>query len=1006
MRRPRWLTLLMVLTTVVVGSFAPTMAASAGPVCPGSAWSADYFPNRTLTGPASLSRCDAAINFNWGATSPGAGVPADGFSARWSRTVAFTAGTWNLTASADDGIRVSLDGAVVLDGWKDQGTTTYRAAVAVTAGNHLLTVEYYDNTYDATAVFSFAAAGNLVGNGDLAAGPNFPGCFFDGSWGTSRRQGALSADVPAGVSGRSYSLTVADHASGDAKIMQSADPGCAATVTATGNYTVGLFYRSTVAANAVVVFTQDAAGGWTFWQTLATLPAAAAWTQQTYTLTGLPAGTTRVSFGVAALGNGTLSTAGYSLTAAPATQAGLDVTGRWSVSAVTLPGRAIHTTLLRDGRLLLIAGSGNDANNFAAGSFTTSVWNPATGVTTPVPTPEDMFCSGHVTLPDGRVLIQGGTKDFPGVDGAETFTGLRSSYIFDPATNAFTRTNDAQDGHWYPTLTKLGNGDVWMAGGLGETFNSVSVKTEIFRTAEQRWLAYGEMTQSWQYWGEYPHMFLMADGRLFYTGGHTFGDQRSGTGASIYDIATGTVGDVPGLTDKDLRDHAGSVLLPPAQDQRFLIAGGGHIDVGAAPTNSAAVIDLDVAAPAFRAAPAMPGPGRQYVNLTTLFDRTVLASNGATGNRTGDIAAAAIYRPAANTWTTNTPADPVGRNYHSTAVLMPDGRVMVMGSNPIDGSFESRISVYEPPYLFKGTRPTLTAAPSFATYGSTVSVGVTGTAVSASLTSPGSVTHQMDSNARLVDLPMTGTGATRTLTVPANPDLLPPGPYMLTVLDASGVPSVARWITIRPGAVTRDLAAGIDTPATRFTGWDGATAALTSLTNVWSAVPGSTPSGRSDLPAHGHAGHPTAATPSAAAASATSAPSGRASDKALEIAVRRPYLVPITPTADQVQIASGVHEQATQVPMAKVTPEQGAAAAAEAVTESARTGGCVVGYGDDGSCLPQVSPSSARMGGMAMDWTCDEVRAILPDGIALSTPGVDPQRLDANQDGTACGRGD
>ena len=68
--------------------------------------------------------------------------------------------------------------------------------------------------------------------------------------------------------------------------------------------------------------------------------------------------------------------------------------------------------------------------------------------------------------------------------------------------------------------------------------------------------------------------------------------------------------------------------------------------------------------------------------------------------------------------------------------------------------------------------------------------------VSASLMAPMSATHQTDTNARLVDLPLAGEGNTRTVQVPDNPNLLPPGPYMLTVLDAKGVPSEAKWVWI------------------------------------------------------------------------------------------------------------------------------------------------------------------------------------------------------------------
>lgn len=591
--------------------------------------------------------------------------------------------------------------------------------------------------------------------------------------------------------------------------MASDAAGCAPSVDPAATYTLAVSYKSTVATNAIPLFTRTATSGWEYWTTLRTMPAAAGWTRISDTLPRIPAGTTRLSFGVAAVGNGTVRSTGWSLstgtpstppptvtppptTPPPTSNDPRATTGEWTQATATLPNRAIHSTLLRDGRVLLIAGSGNDEGNFRAGRFTTHVWNPTTGAMQNIPTPEDMFCAGHVTLPDGRVLIQGGTKAW--WSPTQNFQGLRSSYIFDPATNAFARTNDALQGRWYPTLTKLGNGNIWMAGGLNDNGDGANI-TETFDSAAGRWLTLGQTPQTWTYWGEYPHMFLLGDGRMFYTGAHTFGNQRPGSGSQIYNIQNATVGDIPGLRDKDLRDHAGSVLLPPAQNQRFLIAGGGYIDQGAAPTNSVDLINMNDANPRWTAGPAMPGPGRQYVNLTNLFDRTVLASNGATGNRTGNISAASIFNPATNVWTA-VPADPVGRNYHSTNLLMPDGRVFIMGSNPIDGTVEVRISIYSPPYLFRGERPTVTA-PTTAGYGQSIALGVTGDISSASLTSPMSSTHQMDTNSRLVDLPITGSGTNRTAVIPANRNLLPPGPYMLTIQDSKGAVSVARWITVR-----------------------------------------------------------------------------------------------------------------------------------------------------------------------------------------------------------------
>lgn len=649
---------------------------------------------------------------------------------------------------------------------------------------------------------------NLVSNGNHTTGAGIPTCWMEGSWGTHSRSGALSAtDVPAGspAGTRSFAYTVSGYQSGDAKIMASDAVGCAPTVSPGTSYTLGVQYKSTVATNAIPLFTATSTGGWEYWTTLRTLPASTGWTPVSAPVPAIPAGTTRLSFGMAGVGNGTVMATGWTLTAAggattppPGTDPpGTDpraTTGEWQIASVTLPNRGIHQTLLRDGRILVIAGSGNDEGHFRAGEFTTHVWNPTTGAMVQVPTPEDMFCAGHVTLPDGRVLIQGGTKEW--WTPTSGFKGLRSSYIFDPATNVFTRTNDANEGRWYPTLTKLENGNVWMGGGLTDQANQHGAHTtEMFNTATGSWLPTAEVPQTWTYWGEYPHMFLLGDGRLFYTGAHTFGDQRPGSGSSLYNWRTAQVADVQGLRDKDLRDHAGSVLLPPAQNQRFMIAGGGYIDQGAAPTNSVDLINMNDATPVWTPGQNLPGPGRQYVNLTNMFDRTVLASNGATGNRTGNISAASIFNPATDAWTT-IPADPVGRNYHSMNLLLPDGRVMILGSNPIDGSVEMRVSIYNPPYLYRGTRPTVTSAPANATYGQSISFEVTGNVASASLTSPMSSTHQMDTNSRLVDLPITGTGTTRNAVVPSNAALLPPGPYMLTVLDDKGAVSTARWITI------------------------------------------------------------------------------------------------------------------------------------------------------------------------------------------------------------------
>jgi hypothetical protein len=141
--------------------------------------------------------------------------------------------------------------------------------------------------------------------------------------------------------------------------------------------------------------------------------------------------------------------------------------------------------------------------------------------------------------------------------------------------------------------------------------------------------------------------------------------------------------------------------------------------------------------------------------------------------------------------------DPVPRTYHSSAVLLPDGRVMTVGSNPGDGSFDQRVSFYSPPYLFKSGRPTITSVTSQNwAYGSAQQVTVDSPVARAELIRPAAVTHSSDPNQRYVDLPMAVNGNTLTLNLTTNPNLAPPGWYMLFVTTAGGVPSVAKWVHV------------------------------------------------------------------------------------------------------------------------------------------------------------------------------------------------------------------
>jgi single-stranded DNA-binding protein len=141
--------------------------------CPIGQYKASYFANQTLSGTPVTERCESAIDYDWGSGSPsGSGVGPDNFSVRWAGTHSFaTTGTYTFTATADDGVQVYLDGTLVIDQWKDQSATTYTASRTVTAGNHELKVEYYENGGDAVARFSVTAAANLAPTAVATATP-------------------------------------------------------------------------------------------------------------------------------------------------------------------------------------------------------------------------------------------------------------------------------------------------------------------------------------------------------------------------------------------------------------------------------------------------------------------------------------------------------------------------------------------------------------------------------------------------------------------------------------------------------------------------------------------------------------------------------------------------------------------------------------------------------------------------------------------------------------------
>lgn len=194
---------------------------------------------------------------------------------------------------------------------------------------------------------------------------------------------------------------------------------------------------------------------------------------------------------------------------------------------------------------------------------------------------------------------------------------------------------------------------------------------------------------------------------------------------------------------------------------------------------------------------------RENTNLVMLADGTVMAEGGGSGG--GKYANPVYYpddfNPVTNTWASRTTGDwaqqTVQRTYHSTALLLPDGRVVSAGSDY--GSDPKSLEIFSPPYLLNGTaRPTITSAPATLTYGQqfTITTPNASSITRVALIKVDSCTHTVHFDQRFVDLTYTLGNGQITATAPASGNYAPPGYYMLDILDSNNVPAIMPFVLL------------------------------------------------------------------------------------------------------------------------------------------------------------------------------------------------------------------
>jgi hypothetical protein len=444
--------------------------------------------------------------------------------------------------------------------------------------------------------------------------------------------------------------------------------------------------------------------------------------------------------------------------------------GQWS-HPIDIGLVGIHAAMLHTGKVLLFEHSSGKTGSRA------TVFDPETATKTDVPLPwsRDVFCAGLTIGPDGRVVVLGGMR--PLALGHTDALGSPYLSFFDPQTLTWATGPPMAANRYYPTALEEPDGKTLVFTGSDTGFGIGTQKLmEVYDPATNDWidLPHSADTDS----ALYSKAFVLPDGRIFRAGPQTQ--------TALFDPATNRWKELGTLHGGD-RPGGTAVLLPDGHT--VLTAGGGF-----RATNTAETIDLSAPSPHWQLTGSMRR-ARSEFNLTLLPDGTALAIGGGRvgGFYKGPVYEAELYDPATGTWRLLA-AQRAQRTYHSTAVLLPDGRVLSAGSD--NGPMSTTVELYSPPYLFHGPRPAIATAPTAVTYGQAFTIATPDAAgiQRVALIRPGSVTHAADFDQRYLNLSFTAGSGLLHAAAPASPNLAPPGYYMLFLLNAEGVPSVAQFV--------------------------------------------------------------------------------------------------------------------------------------------------------------------------------------------------------------------
>jgi hypothetical protein len=460
------------------------------------------------------------------------------------------------------------------------------------------------------------------------------------------------------------------------------------------------------------------------------------------------------------------------------------------------------------------------------GPFKAGIIDPTSNAQSDMTMNEDLFCVGHCVLPNGNVLLAGGTKlydiDTSSCNGK--WHGLESVYEFDISSQQFNKVSSMKHGRWYPTLVVLSDGKIGTFHGYDE-YGDINKLVEIYDPGSRSWsLSFDPTNSTRTYcvgassegscvgagspcyggtnqgvapdWGLYPRMHLMPSGFILVCG-------FSAT-TYLWNPKNG-VWSFTGKTSSTYRHYGTSFLLPLNNTQsergKVLLVGGSS----SASTKATSVVEvLDFNASGSSTSPSIRkvgslSYGRKFLLPVILPNGKVIVFGGSEQVMNNPRLIPEMFDPSTEQWSSLAPAS-VPRVYHGVALLLPDGSVWTAGSTKDRSSQELRTEIFKPDYYSSSNRPQISGTLTVGGYGETIVIPTQDASNidSISLISLPNSTHHYDPTSRLVWLQVVSKSTDSiTVSAPLNANLAPPGYYMIHILR-SGIPSPAKIIAV-PG---------------------------------------------------------------------------------------------------------------------------------------------------------------------------------------------------------------